>query len=149
MNKIKKNISAVILLVLGIILSLSPFNLFKVCTKLTPMGTYMKCHYSGLLFLYTGIALIILALLVILINKKIFTAFAGLLTIAIASADYLIPRGIIKVGDMKTLKWEVGFCKMDKMRCIQNTKGSVTIIIGIILILGIALILKSFLSQDR
>ncbi len=156
MKKIKDNFISVLLLIMGVILALTPWHLFKICCAAspngianTPMGFPMKCYYSGKLFVASGIILVFFALLSIIINRKGMNLLTSILAIVIAASNYLIPMGIIKVGDMAVKHWQIGFCGMDTMSCVQNTKPALLFILPIILILGIFLLVKAFLSKNR
>ncbi len=156
MKKIKGNFISVLLLIMGVILALTPWQLFKICCAAapngmanTPMGFPMKCYYSGKLFVASGIILALFALFSILKNSKGINILTSVIAIIIAVSNYLLPMGIIKVGDMSVKHWQIGFCGMETMSCIQNTKPALLVILPIILILGIFLLVKAFLSKAR
>ncbi len=156
MRKIRGNLLSVLLLIMGVILALTPWQLFKICCAAsptglanTPMGYPMKCYYSGKLFVASGIILAMFAIFSILKNSKGFNILTSLIAIIIAISNYLLPMGIIKVGDMAVKHWQIGFCGMNTMSCVQNTQPAIMVILPIILILGIFLLVKAFLSKAR
>ncbi len=156
MNKIKRNFISVLLLIMGVILALTPWHLFKICCAAspdgianTPMGYPMKCYYSGKLFVASGILLAIFALFSILKNTKGINILTSVIAIIVAVSNYMLSMEIIKVGDMSVKHWQIGMCGNNTMSCIQNTKPALMIILPIILILGIFLLIKAFLSRAR
>ncbi len=156
MQKIKKNIIAVLLLIMGVVLALTPWQLFKICCAAsptgianTPMGFPMKCYYSGKLFVASGIFLALFALFSIIKNTKGINILTSIIAIIIAVSNYLLPMGIIKVGNMAVKHWQIGMCANNKMACIQNTVPAIKVILPIILLLGIFLLVKAFLTKTR
>ncbi len=154
MKKLKAKILSILLLITGIILALTPYQLFKICVAVdpsarNPFGGHMKCYYSAKLFIWTGILLIVFSLLTIIFNKKWLIVITSFVAMAVAIFDYMLPMGIIKVGNVKQLGWEIGMCSSPDMACLQNTVPAIRIILPIILFLGIFLLIKAFLSKSR
>ncbi len=147
-EKIKNNIISILILASGVYLALIPFNLSKVCDKLTKYGTPMKCYYSGLVFIFSGITIAILSLLAVYLNKRKISVLTALLSMAIAFFAYISSMGIIKVGNMKTLKWQVGFCKSASMDCVSITQPAIKTLLPLIVFLGLLSIMKTFLTKE-
>ncbi len=154
MKKISKNILELILLIIGIVMIFSPWHLFKICSgvnpnALNPMGYPMKCYYTGKMFVISGGVLALFALIAIIKDKKAMKILLALVAFIISLVNYLIPMGIIKVGDMKSLHWEFGLCRASHMACLNYFKPAMMVILALVLILSIVILVKAFLSKSR
>ncbi len=149
MEFIKKRIFNILLFLSGVLMLLAPRILFPVCTGLNKMGYPMKCTYSATLIMALGGLLALIALIAIFVNKRLVSALAGLAAIAAASISYLIPMQVIKLGDMKKLHWEVGFCISPDMACLQNTLPALKVILPVVGILGVVALVMAFLASEN
>ncbi len=112
-----KVIASAILGILGIILILTPYQLFPVCGIPAPDGTPMKCAYSAKLFIAMGIVILLVNLLAILKRKKTLYSIAYITTAIAAFLSYALPKQLIKVGNKKTMGWEIGLCANAEHGC--------------------------------
>ena len=119
---LKKKIVSFIVFVLGVILALTPFVIAPVCPAM-PNGKYMVCHYSGLLAMYSGVAIAVLSIVSFFVKNKIVDIVFHIVNSIIALAVILIPNRIIKV-QIDTMKDGMprfmGFCGKDTMNCIVH-----------------------------
>ncbi len=154
MKKLSKNIFEFILLIIGIVMIFSPWHLFKICAgvdpnALNPMGYPMKCYYTGIMFVISGGVLAFFALIAMIKDKKALKVLLAIVAFIISIVNYLIPMGIIKVGNMKTLHWEFGLCRSPEMSCLTSFKPAMIVILALVLILSIIILVKAFLSKSR
>ncbi len=148
MKKNIKLIASAILGILGIILALSPYQLFPVCTMMAPDGTPMKCAYSAKLFIAMGIIILVVNLLAILKRKKALYSIAYIITAIAAFVSYALPKQLIKVGNKKTMSWEIGLCANAEHGCRAHTLPALEVLIPIIIIGAVVALILNFLIKD-
>ncbi len=145
---IKKNIFHIVNIILGLVVALTPFQLFPVCTMKSEMGGPMKCYWSGKAMVYIGIAMLIISLVSLLLNKKTLNYISYLLVAVLGTLIYLIPTRVIKIGDKMVDGWECGLCGMPMMSCITKTMPAVKIIMIVVLIVNIVALTLNFLRKE-
>ncbi len=144
----KKNIVNFINIILGLFLVASPFWLFPVCSAM-PGKPHMKCYYSGILTVAIGIGMLILSLVALKVKAKGFAYFTNLIILVAASVSFLAIKGFIKIGNMMTMHWEIGLCKMDMMKCQQSFVKFVPIILCIIVVINLIGVIMNFLRKEK
>ena len=96
-----KLISSLVDIVLGLLLSIGPWTLFKVCGTAEKV---MKCHYSAQAVTVLGVLLIIIGIVRLIIDRKPnFSSY--IISIATYLATIAIPAFVI------------GGCKNPEMHC--------------------------------
>ncbi len=147
-NKIKL-IASAILALLGIVFILTPYLLFPVCNIPAPDGSPMKCAYTAKLIIAVGIIILIVNLLAILKRKKSYHNFAYIITAIAAFVNYALPKQLIKVGNKKTMGWEIGLCAKADHGCNLHTLPALEILTPIIILTAvIALVLNFLIKED-
>ncbi|MDO4772640.1 MAG: DUF4418 family protein [Bacillota bacterium] len=149
MKRIKSNILTLLILIIGAVTALTPWHLFKVCGAVNPMAKHMKCYYTGKLVLVTGIVIVILSLLCIIFNRRSWKLMTGFLTMLLAAANYLLSNEIVKLGDFGFGEHKIGFCMMENMSCVQNTKPALGFLLPALFVLGLALLIQGFLTRKE
>lgn len=149
----KKNIrviAASALGLLGLILVLTPYQLFPVCGIPAPDGTPMKCAYSAKLFIGMGVIILLVNLVAILRRKKALYSLAYTATAVAAFISYALPKQLIKVGNKKTMGWEIGLCAKADHGCRLHTLPALEVLVPVLIIGAvIALILNYLIKEDH
>ncbi|MDO5695539.1 MAG: DUF4418 family protein [Eubacteriales bacterium] len=147
----KNKIISVLLLIAGIAMTAIPLN-----TDCAAHGHFMKngqpmgCHYSAIGLTILGGVVIVAALLAIFIKNRGVSIVMYLLAAVAAVLGYLIPRGIIKIGNgvpMKEGGWMCGVCKSPDMACHQSMMPIMNIVLGVVLALSIIGLIMRFLGR--
>ncbi len=138
-----KKIVPAVILVLGIVLALTPFVLWPVCSTLTPAGSHMKCWYSAVFITAMG-AVAAMAALGALRGRPASLWYA--VSVAAAALSWLVPKGIVKVA---CDGWACGLCGKAMMACNSVTMPHVALVAGAIVVLGVVGLLLSFVSEGR
>lgn len=138
-----KKILSTLGLLLAVVLALTPFVLFPVCETLTPMGTPMKCYYSGVFVTMTGIATILLALGTLFFKRG--TPFFRILMIIASFFCIAVPRGIITV---KIRGGVCGLCASAGHQCVTSTMPALWWIAGGIIVLEFFALLWDFVGGE-
>lgn len=149
MKRIKSNVLTLLILIAGIVTVLTPWHLFKICGAVNPMAKHMKCYYTGKLVLVTGIVIVVLSLLCVLFNRRSWKMMTGFLTMLLAGADYLLTNEIVKPGQFGQGEHKIGFCMMENMSCVQNTKPALGVLLPVLFVLGLALFIQGFLTRKE
>lgn len=145
-----RNWMLVVNAVLGAIIALAPFKLFPVCTAMAKDGNPMKCYYSGWLFVALGSFIVVISLLALLVrHKRGLVSFTFLLTALSAAACWIIPKGLIKLGDRAEMGWECGLCRMDSMSCHTVTMPVITKIVIVLVVLNVLMLLYGLVAEKR
>ncbi len=145
---IKKNIFHIVNIILGLVVALTPFQLFPVCTGEAPMGGPMKCYWSGKAIVIIGIAMLVLSILSLLLNKKLMNYISFILVAVLGSMIYLIPTRVIKLGDKKIDGWECGMCMKPTMTCLMTTLPAIKVLMVVIIIVNVAALAFNFLRKE-
>ncbi len=145
---IKQNIFHIINIILGLIVALTPFQLFPVCTMESEMGGPMKCYWSGKAMVYIGIAMLVISLVSLLLNKKFVNYISYILVAVSGTLIYLIPTRVIKIGEKVVDGWECGLCGMPMMSCNTTTMPAIKTIMIIVLIVNIVALSLNFLRKE-
>ena len=129
--KLKNLLPASLFLILGLLVAIGPFTFAAVC----PAGEMvMKCHWTGRVELYLGIALAVLALLKLL-------PFSADFSLGLDFAILLNGLGIALVPEVL-----IGVCKKATMHCHLVTKpfllAAASLVIFIALVEIVLLLLK-------
>ncbi len=149
MKKNFKIIASSILALLGIILILTPYQLFPVCGIPAPDGTPMKCAYSAKLIIALGVIILLVNLVAILKRKKALYSLAYIATAIAAFFSYALPKQLIKVGNKKTMGWEIGLCAKADHGCRLHTLPALDVIIPAVIIIAVIAIVLNFLIKDK
>ncbi len=147
----KSRVKVIISLILGafgIILILTPYQLFPVCNIPAPDGTPMKCAYSAKLIIAMGLVILAFNLLSIAMRKKAFFNIAYLMTIAAAFVTYALPKQLIKVGNKKALGWEIGYCAKAGHGCKLHTQPALEIIVPLVIVIAVIALILNFLIRE-
>ncbi len=145
---VKKNIFNIINIVLSLVLLLTPNVLFPICSGLNPMGKPMKCYYSGKAILIIAIVMLIVSVLAVLINKKVFNYLAYIVVTVGASLSYMIPKRIIEIGHKELNGWECGLCSKPDMSCLSTTLPAITVILVIFILINLVALSFNFLGKE-
>lgn len=148
MRFLQKRILNILLAVSGFIMIITPKILFPVCSSLSPMGHHMKCSYTATLILASGVILFIISIVAVFYGKRWMSFLAGFSAIILTTFSYLIPMQVIKIGNMQTLHWEIGFCSAKGHNCLSKTLPALKIILPVVAILGIINIIMTFLIVE-
>ena len=125
-----------ILIPAGLVLALTPFVLFPVCTSLRPDGSHMSCWYSGVLITAMGGFVVLLA-----IPKK-FQTIRTALSLCCALACWFIPNRIINLPTF-------GLCGVSEHACRADTMPAVGILVMLIAAVNIVSLAVSFVLTKR
>ncbi|MEA4902228.1 DUF4418 family protein [Desulfitobacterium sp.] len=135
MNKFNKlnKIGGIGGLLLGLLISLIPFQLSPVCQKLVEMQngnmSHMKCHYTGQAEVYLGILVLAVSLL-LLLSKGGARRYLGLVQAVLGVIVILMPT-----------PFGIGICMTATMAC--HTTAKFLYVLGALLIaLGLFMGLK-------
>lgn len=134
---------------LALVLGLSPFHLFPVCTELMANGRHMSCYYSAWLIVGIAVAIGIISLATIRWNNKIGKNISYLIILGLAILGYALPKRMIAVGHMKLQGWQIGLCMSPDMACQRTTMPAVTILLLVIGLLAIEGLVLNFLVEDK
>ncbi|AGT43430.1 DUF4418 family protein [Treponema pedis] len=135
--QIKRNIIALFITGLGIVLSLIPFVFAPVC-PMTKNGMYMTCRYSGLLVMYIGTAIAVTGIIEIFIKNKIILIVLNLITASSSLAVHLIPHKVVKISfgiNKDGFPRFFGICGSPSMECVKHNTFIITSIIALIILL--------------
>ena len=126
----KKYISGIVFIILGLLTAIGPGTLFKVCAPMED-GKFMKCHWMARAELGIGFGIVVLAVLLLIFSANQIRA--GLLFgIAVLSVlVILFPTALI------------GVCGGEHMQCNALTRPAL-LVLGVILLvlsLGNALVI--------
>lgn len=147
---VRKDFLVLIHAVMGIIVALTPFQLFPVCNRLMKNGKPMMCHYSGQLIVGIGVGILVISVLALVYRRKWFRqlAYAG---VALAAAlSYLIPKRLIPIGDKAVNGWEFGLCKIGNpaMTCQSKMMPALTVMVVIIIAVSVIGLMMNFVKKD-
>ncbi len=142
-------VMSIVLAVLGIVLIFTPYHLFPVCNMPAPDGTPMKCAYSAKLIIAMGIIILIVNIIALVIKKSRFYTISYFITIISGLITYALPMQIIKVGDKKSLGWEIGRCAKLDHGCNLHAIPAIKVIVPIIVILAVVAIIMNFLVKEK
>lgn len=115
----KKKITAVIVVLLGISAAVGPRTIFPVCNG----AMKMKCFDTAKAELFAGIAAAVVGLLVLFVKNRKIALALSLVAAALGAVILLIPTVI------------VGVCGSPMMHCVSVTKPAL-IVIGILEIIA-------------
>lgn len=148
---IKNNIANILLVIAGLVLALTPFVLFPVCQVRMANGKPMMCYYSGIFITIVGAVIILLALINLFVKKKWIWNITYILIIIGGIVSYMVPEGIIKIGDKASLGWQCGLCMKDHagMTCNSLTMPAIRILVPIIVILGLIGLFINFTRKEK
>ncbi len=146
-RKIKQIFSAVLAL-LGIIYILTPYQLFPVCNIPAPDGTPMKCAYTAKLIIAMGAMILIVNAIALLKRKKIYYNIAYTITLIAAFINYALPKQLIKVGNKKTIGWEIGLCAKADHGCNLHTLPALEILTPLLIATAIIALILNFLIRE-
>ena len=121
---------ALVNIILGGVLALSPFVLFPVCDMLKADGSHMACWYSGIFIASMGVVIVIL-----LFMKWRF--IAGVLASGAAVACWLVPHEII------------GLCADLSHDCQAVTMPAVGVLITLIVIVNVIELIMNFVRGGK
>ncbi len=151
---LKSKIMNIVSIIISLVITLTPFLLFPVCSGLLPNGSHMKCHYTGIFVTILGSVMTIILIINLLMKKKIFSYISYTVAIIITSFMYMAPHQIIKLGDKMKLGWEVGFCRMAMrdgrvMTCFTKTQPMLNILIPVMILVSVIAIILVFLGEEN
>ncbi len=150
----KSRIIDIVGIVISLVITLTPFVLFPVCSGLLPNGTHMKCHYTGIFVTSLGAVMTLVLIINLFVKKKVFSYISYIGAIVLSSFMYMVPHQVIKLGDKMKLGWEVGFCRMAikdgvVMTCFTKTKPALNVLIPTMILVGMVAIIFVFLGEDN
>ncbi len=151
---LKNKIINIISVIISLVITLSPFVLFPVCSGTLPNGSHMKCFYTGIFVTALGAVMTLILVINLLSKKKICSYASYTLAIVFSSLMYMVPHQVIKLGDKMKLGWEVGFCRMaikdgKVMTCFTQTKPALNILIPTMILVSIIAIIFIFLGESN
>ncbi len=147
-RKIKQIFSAILAL-LGIVFILAPYQLFPVCNVPAPDGTPMKCAYTAKLFIAMGAIMLIVNAIALLKRKKSYYNIAYGITVIAAFINYALPKQLIRVGNKKTLGWEIGLCAKADHGCNVHTLPALEILTPLIITTAVIALILNFLVKEN
>lgn len=131
-NKWKNKGLPAVILILAVVLALSPFHLFPVCTHLMANGKPMSCYYSAWFLIGAAAAIGLFSLAMFLIEKKLWRNIGFIAILALAVLGYIVPNRMIEIGHMKLQGWQIGLCMSPDMACRTTTMPAVTVLLMLI-----------------
>lgn len=132
---------------LGLVLSLTPFRLAPVCSQMAPHGAPMKCYYSGLFIVAMGAAVVVLSLFALLRRGRGWAAvLAAFAAIVAAIACLLVPAGVIP---LRGAGWGCGLCGDASHACRAVTMPLVRKIAAAIVAVNVVSLILSFVRGGR
>ncbi|MGP1437805.1 MAG: DUF4418 family protein [Treponema sp.] len=146
----------IIIAIFSIVLSLTPFIIAPVCPVMNN-GMHMACHYSGILVVCIGIAIAIIAIILLFIKHKYVSVGLYACITCISLAVHLITHRIIKIPfgvNKEGMKRFFGYCGKDTMACIQHHTFTITsallIIIAVLsLVSALYLLIKNSAGERK
>lgn len=127
----------IIIAILAVVLSLTPFVIAPVCPAMSH-GMYMACHYSGIWVVCVGIIIAILAIILLFIKHKYISIVLYAVTIFVSITTHLVTHRIIKIPfgvNKEGMKRFFGYCGKETMACIQHHTFTITSILLIVIAL--------------
>ncbi len=151
---LKSKIMNIISIIISLVITLTPFVLFPVCSGLLPNGSHMKCYYTGIFVTALGAVMTLVLITNLFMKKKVFSYISYTVAIIISSFMYMAPHQVIKLGDKMKLGWEVGFCRMAMkngkvMTCFTKTQPMLNILIPVMILVGIIALILVFLGEEN
>ncbi len=151
---LKNKLINIISVIVSLVITLTPFVLFPVCSGTLPNGSHMKCYYTGIFVTALGAVMTLILLINLLSKKKICSYSSYILAIVFSSLMYIVPHQVIKLGDKMKLGWEVGFCRMAMkdgkvMTCFTKTAPALNILIPTMILISIVAIILVFLGENN
>lgn len=146
----KKKVFSMLNALLGLLLALTPFVLFPVCGTPAPDGSPMRCHYSGLFIVAMGG--LILAAAVPALRAKGRARFFRLSCILSAGAGllaYLVPVGIVPLGNKALWGWECGLCGDVHHACRAVTLPAVGGLAAAVVLVNVLALIWDFVGGER
>lgn len=129
---------AVLEALLGVLLALTPFVLWPVCSMPKPDGGHMLCWYSGILITAIGVLVVLFSIL------AWWKSWSFLLAAAAALLAWMAPNDIIHIAGAG---WAVGLCGMANHACRAVTMPAVGWIVLAIVLIGIAGLVSGFVGK--
>ncbi len=118
----KSRIFAIVFFILGVLIHLTPRIIAPVCAPMKD-GSFMKCHWTGEGLFYTGIVMILMAVIHFLMKSEAVKLGISMASVLVGIYALLLPTHII------------GTCKMHTMACNVGTKP-VIILVSVLYILA-------------
>ena len=119
----KNRIIGIVVAVLGVLTSLIPTVIFKVCEAMD--GKFMKCHWTAQTEVALGIVVIALGLLIVLAKEKA------------ASAAYSVSAAVNGILILLIPTVVIGVCGSADMPCNAGTKPALIIAGALIIVAGL------------
>ena len=133
-NNVKVKYTLLINTFLGIILALTPFILFPVCSQTKPDGAFMGCHYSGVLITIMGVIIALMSIAAIFTRIYVMSF---IISVIAAVSCRLIPDRISGVS----------LCGNPEHACRAVTMPKVDILIFLIVIISVAGLIINFVKS--
>lgn len=128
----KQYIFATIILILGILFILVPFNLGTHVCPPKADGSFMKCHWMGEAVRMLGALVAALGILIAILNKM--------------SRGLALSAALVGVCQICLQFFVIGTCKTAQMVCNVYTKPTVLLLSGILIIVSFIYI---FISREK
>ena len=137
MDFLKKNITGIVEVLLGIILTLGVLTVFGACGA-TPEGKMMACHWAENVVKVLGIVFILLGAVRIVLKDKGTKKGISIALLALSVVTFLIPGKIISL------------CMMDSMACHSAFKPFVTVLSVLLALSALAdIVILSITGKDK
>lgn len=149
MATLKKRAIPTILFILAIILALSPFHLFPVCTHLMKNGKHMSCYYSAWFLIGMAVLMAIFSLIALFLSRHLWISVSYAAILILAILGYVVPNRMIAIGHMKIQGWQIGLCMAPDMACRTTTLPAVTVILVLMGVLSIVGLILNFLTEKK
>ena len=130
-------IFSVMFLVLGLLLAFTPKNLAPVCAPMHD-GSFMKCHWMGEAVVYLGIAIAVLALIILFVSTYLNNTGAAL--------GLILANIVVGVFTLMTPISILGTCGNPMMDCNVHTKPMVILLSSIFIIANVVYLV---LNRDK
>lgn len=131
----KKYISGIIFLILGILVAIGPSTLFSVCGPMED-GKFMKCHWTAQAELGIGLGIVVLAvLLLIFVSKQIRIGI--LQGIAVLSALVILFPTLL-----------IGVCGGEHMPCNALTRPALLVLGAVTLVFALVNIITLWKNRE-
>ena len=113
----------------GLLIALTPFVLFPVCSQTKIDGSHMACYYSGIVIMLLGIVIVLCSLAAILSSRFIMLSLS--VSAICALLCWLIPNESIQISG-------VGLCSNLEHACRAVTMPKTGMFAALIIFISIA-----------
>lgn len=141
--KINK-IFSLINIIWGILLALTPFIIFPVCSELKDNGTYMNCFYSGTFITIMGILIIIFSVINFYGKYSYLSLLNYIISLLCGVMCYLVPNKIIEISGEG---WACSLCGNPEHACRAATMPVIYVIVILVIIVNVTGLIINFVKE--